>query len=86
MTDPLPVVGYDEADIEEFVRAVVEGEYPVYGYVDIQNRLQQGYHPVTDKESAAEAVGADALSVLFTTKFIERPDASVLLDIIEQGR
>lgn len=86
MSDTIHVVGYDEADIEEFVREIIDGIYPVYGYVDIKNRLQQGYHPVTDKESAAEAVGADPLDVLFTLKFTTRPDSSVLLDIIEQGR
>lgn len=69
----------NDADAEEFYDFVTKGTFPIYGYPELQEKLADGYKPITTAEQASD-VEASTYDVLYTPNFPNNPEAGQILD------
>lgn len=81
------VIAATKDSADAFVERILSGEFPVYGYPNLEQRLKDGYATVTSVEEAEgipQGIGYE--DTLYAPLFADHEYAGKILDIITEKR
>lgn len=81
------IIAADKDSADTFVERILSGDFPIYGYANLEQRLKDGYATVTSVEEAEGLPqGIDYEDTLFAPLFAKHEYAGKILDIITEKR